>query len=85
MEEFNSSFYKVFPNPLYGKARISLPDSQALKEVQLVDAVGKVTDVSWTTIEKNLVELEINKPHSGIYVVRIKDSKGLHTAKLLVK
>jgi hypothetical protein len=85
IEKFTSAFYKAFPNPIRGAARMSLPDVQTLEQIQLINAVGGVMDISWRSIDRNLIELEIGKPRSGIYVLRLRDAAGLHTVKLLIE
>jgi hypothetical protein len=85
IEKFNSTFYKVFPNPMRGKARMSLPDIQTLERIQLINAVGGVTDITWRSIDKNLIELEIGKSSSGVYALRLRDAAGLHMVKLLIE
>lgn len=85
MEKFDQISYKVFPNPMQGKARMVLPDVQTVTHIRLVHATGGVTQVAWKRVDKNLVEFELDKPRSGIYLLQVHDATGVHVVKLCIE
>jgi hypothetical protein len=72
--------FKLIPNPASREVRITSKENAPIKQVELIDAIGRIMSVQLQ--DRNL--LDIKRLHPGVYFVRIKHNSGYETLPLLV-
>ena len=72
-------YFEVYPNPFTDKIALSIFDSG---ELSLVDELGKIVMTKNVTIGETL-EIQTQNFAKGIYVLEVKNSKGVSRTKLL--
>jgi Secretion system C-terminal sorting domain/FG-GAP-like repeat len=72
------STLSIYPNPTDG--RVTLISSEAISEIQLFNTLGQKIDVTWSSSEIDLSNIE-----SGIYFLRIQDGNGFTEIHKIIK
>ena len=79
--EFGSSSVSVYPNPATDIINISLKNGATVENVEIVNLAGQSVFASKSANTANVSFLP-----AGVYVVKVKDSKGVtHTSKIVKK
>lgn len=66
---------KVYPNPTKDKVEISYPNSVSSFELNLYDITGK--QIIQKKVSNNSTSLNLSELNSGVYILRMRDNKGL--------
>ncbi len=68
---------KVYPNPASEMLNIKIKDDDVLEFVEILDINGR------SVVKSILSSVNVSQLHTGIYLVKVKSSKGLQTQKFL--
>ena len=71
----------LYPNPASDAVNITL-DVNLFKSVQVVDLTGNT--VLNTTVDKNIISLDVSHLQNGVYLVRAMGNGGIKTQKLVI-
>lgn len=83
-QDFISSKFNVFPNPINDVVNISNNESISIEQIQVFDISGKsVKTHSFTNV--NEVQLNVENLASGSYLLQIKTNKGMAVKKIVKK
>jgi len=76
----------TFPNPNLGNFQIAIPQSTGLAQIDVFNSIGKkVLNVEKEVPESNLISLNFSSLNKGLYIIRVKTSNGIHTAKTIIR
>jgi len=78
--------FEVYPNPTTGSVTLELPTSKEVKQVFIMDMVGK--QVMQATIESSIVRRELNLQYlqRGVYnIVLISEGQGMVNKRLILQ
>lgn len=79
----HDQLYRISPNPILDRAYLSITDIELESNIQLYDLSGKLLE-EFTSRGKRRVELDLNQYNSGLYFLKIGNSKGeLKTFKVV--
>ncbi|MFD0991950.1 endonuclease [Tenacibaculum geojense] len=83
--DFNQIAFKYYPNPSYnGEVTIQVKESTDIKNVKIYSVIGKeVYNNKKPEFVNN--KLKITNLHSGVYLLKISDSKNSTTKKLIIQ
>ncbi len=79
-EDATSNTINIYPNPTTGLIHFSLPDHTSIKTVEVYNLLGKKIYV-----QNNLSSISLNDYESGVYIIKITDSKGNTIVKKIIK
>ena len=85
-QNFNTSSFKLFPNPAKDKTFIvQTKQDEKLKHVEIFDALGKsVKEIGFTNSPIH-TNVDVENLNSGIYIVVVSTDVGIGTEKLIIK
>jgi len=83
-ENVKSVFLKVFPNPANG-SEIALVSDKAIKEINIINAIGQVVFSSKYATENKTVVLKNLNLTNGLYYAVVKNEVGTKTEKLIIQ
>jgi len=72
----------IYPNPSAGVYTISLPENEAF-QISIVDMIGREVFTKTTSNTKN-VSIDISNQASGLYMLKLKSSKGTVIKKIVL-
>ena len=85
VEEIENDQVSVYPNLIKNNDVITIEAMTSLKDVIIVDVLGKVQEIITNQLNNGKWQIKMAKSHSsGIYCVIIKTDKGVHYEKVLV-
>lgn len=72
VEEGKFSELKIYPNPNTGQFSIAVTGNPEIELIQMFDMLGKEVAITLLESSSDEVQVSINQPISGIYMVKIK-------------
>ncbi len=79
---FLSEKFNLFPNPATAIVNISNNEHMMVKEVEIYDTAGKLTDTQ-TFNDKTEIQLNVSALNSGTYLLHLKTNEGIAVKKLV--
>jgi len=85
LNEDTGDSIEIYPNPVTD-GRITIVTGKQIQSVQILNITGKIIFNREYPVNTSKVEIEMNNPEKGLYLVRITfiDRK-VHTEKIMVK
>lgn len=83
VSELSSDEFLFYPNPVEGKGFISLPSSMLQGRIELYSLKGEL--LSSQVAESNMVELDMQKYASGLYILKLSKSSKVFSIKIAKK
>lgn len=81
-DSFQTSFYKIFPNPTSTKFFVEITDSQITDyEIEVFDIYGK--EVLEVEVGSQKTEMDLSQQPKGIYIIKVITDKQTITRKLI--
>jgi hypothetical protein len=74
-----NNFLGIIPNPTSGSIKIIVPDSEALVQVDIINAIGQ------KVMTNTNANIEVSNLSNGIYWVNIQTTKGTFQKKMIKK
>lgn len=74
----------IYPNPSEGLFRISFSDDIKVKEISLFDALGRSIKFNSEQISQNEIDINVNRPVAGVYLLSMRTKSGSIIKKRLV-
>ncbi|HLV51435.1 MAG TPA: T9SS type A sorting domain-containing protein, partial [Flavobacterium sp.] len=84
VDDFISSKFNVFPNPLTDMLTISNAENRVIEELTVYDTNGKIVK-SQKGKTANETQLNIEDLASGVYMLHIKTEEGVAVKKIVKK
>ncbi|MEO8770727.1 MAG: T9SS type A sorting domain-containing protein [Ferruginibacter sp.] len=75
----NEITFMVWPNPATNELHVQLPVTKNF--IEIIDATGRI--VFKNTIHSGSIVIPVNKFERGIYILRVKNDKEIHTERFL--
>lgn len=66
----------IYPNPSQGLFRISFSDDVQYEAINLYDAIGRETKFAYEQITQSEIDVTVNRPVAGGYLLLIKTKSG---------
>ena len=79
--EFNKPRTALFPNPV--NETLFIESSNLIKEIQLIDAIGKVVQHGYYGIPTKKITLELDLPN-GVYITKIVYTNGFTDNRIII-
>ena len=83
MEELQANDFRISPNPAQELFRISF-ESTHLKELRIYDITGQLIRNIQLASDQKDIQLNANRFHSGVYIIKVINIKGWSVAKRLI-
>lgn len=84
IDEFNFSNINVYPNPATNEINLSWNENESVS-IKVYNALGKIMYFNTTINLANKPKIDVSNYASGIYFVKINNTKGVITKKIIVK
>ena len=82
LNELNNNL-EIYPNPTYGKKQVYISNDYVIKELLVIDQLGKV--ISTQKTDNTRTTIDISKYSSGLYFISIIDKYGIKTRPIILK
>ena len=82
LNELNNNL-EIYPNPTNGKKQVYISNDYAIKELLVIDQLGKV--ISSQKTDNSRATIDISKYSSGLYFISIIDKYGTKTRPIVLR
>ena len=75
----------IFPNPTTGITNLTFQDSKTIKQISLLNTIGKIITIKSFNGNTNSFTLDITNKPQGVYFIQIEDNSGNKRVEKLIK